>query len=222
MFSLYLWDFFIKISYYEVFSWTLILNLNVIKILNLYRLYFWRPKKSFSYRKYILLNVLLFTVGSLFHMELTFFKVWGRIRYLISPYEYPVVLDTINAALQFTLIPLPRVLSSLLVSSWWLSSCWSCCPVYHTDIFLHRECQWQHCPHHVCCCGSTRWSGTGSTRGSGTQAQPKWTHRVSGFSWHCPPLDKIQCLVRSWHEYPRGNPKGPSDTAWNCGRVNVF
>lgn len=91
---------------------------------------------------------------------------------------------------------LPRVLSSLLVSSWRLSSCWSGCPVYHTDIFLyllHRECQWQHCPHHVYCCGSTRRSGTGSTRGSGTQAQPKWTHRVSGFSWHCPPLDKIQC-----------------------------
>lgn len=85
VFSIFVGFFFIKISHYEVFSWTLILNLNVIKILNLYGLYFWRPKKSFSYRKYILLNVLLFTVGSLFHMELTFFKVWGRIRYLISP-----------------------------------------------------------------------------------------------------------------------------------------
>ena len=128
-------------------------------------------------------------VGSLFHMELTFFKVWGRIWCLIFPYEYTLVLDTINASDS----PFPE--SSAYCSRWApdgslaagaVASSTSAASCLHLP---HRECQWQCCPHRVCCCGSTS--------GSGTLAQPKWAHRVSGSSCPCPPLDKIQ-WYKAW------------------------
>lgn len=102
-----------------------ILNLNVIKVLNLYGLYFWRPKKSFSCGKYLLLNCLAIRSWISIPHGIDFFKVWSRIRCLIFPYEYPFVLDTINAAPQFTQIhfawsPQLIALGELLMALWQL------------------------------------------------------------------------------------------------------